>query len=170
MTYVYSDTIGLVADYCGRCVVKEEARRYPAFSMLINRWFRDHAPADVDAELVYTSININKNYAGALHRDGNNVGPSFIKAFGDFTGGCLNYYPDDDRSQNLDVLASTVADQALKLDIAKGLLLFDGKRGHWVDDFKGERYTLVYFTCPRFDRATPETMKVLKGAGIPVTT
>ena len=30
-----------------------------------------------------------------MHRDINNVGPSFIKSFGEFIGGRLYYYPED---------------------------------------------------------------------------
>jgi hypothetical protein len=162
--FVYSDTVGLVADWCGHVVPKEEAKRYPDFGSLLNRWLLDSIPKDLGAEFVCTSININKNYAGKLHRDGNNVGPSFIKAFGDFQGGELNYFPEDDKSCKLEVLEAEHLSDTVKVDVSKGLLLFDGKRGHWVSDFEGERYTLVFFTCPRFERISEEHMKFMDAA------
>jgi hypothetical protein len=168
--FVYSDTVGIVADYTGHVIPKEELRRYPAFSQLLNRWLRDNMPDDLGAEFVYTSININKNYAGKLHRDGGNVGPSFIKALGDFRGGELNYFPEDDRSCGLDVLEAEHADKSVSNDISKGLFLFDGKRGHWVNDFEGERYTLVFFTCPRYDRISDEGKAHVDAGGFPFPT
>jgi len=40
------------------------------------------------------------------------------------------------------------------LDISKSLLLFDGNRGHSVEDFTGERYSLVYFTQGQYLKPT----------------
>lgn len=169
-TFVYSDTVGLVADRTGKILAKEETRRYPHFGQLLCRWLRERIDRkQLGTEFVFTSININKNYAGKLHRDGNNVGPSFLKAFGKFTGGQLNYFPEDDRSLKLTDLEA-MADKSEKIDVAKGLLLFDGKRGHFVDDFDGERYSLVFFTCPRFEKITEETRQVLDTAGFPIPT
>uniref|UniRef100_A0A7S4RRD2 Uncharacterized protein n=1 Tax=Alexandrium monilatum TaxID=311494 RepID=A0A7S4RRD2_9DINO len=167
-TFIYSDTVGLVADRTGHIVAKEETRRYPQFGQFLCRWLRDHTPDDLGADFVFTSININKNYAGRLHRDGSNVGPSCLKAFGDFKGGQLNYFAEDDRSIKLEVLEETMSERSVKLDVAHGLALFDGKRGHWVDEFEGERYSLVFFTCPRYDRMTDDTRQIMDAAGFPV--
>jgi len=167
-TFVYSDTLGLVADRTGHIIAKEETKRYPEFGQALNRWLGDNLPADLGADFVCTSININKNYAGRLHRDGNNVGPSFLHAFGDFTGGQLNYFAEDDRSLKLEAIEETCSDERVKVDVGKGLLLFDGKRGHFVDDFEGERYSLVYFCCPRFENASEETRQYLDASGFPM--
>ncbi|CAK0858732.1 unnamed protein product [Prorocentrum cordatum] len=169
-TFVYSDTIGFVADRTGHILAKEETKRYPQVGVLFNRWLKDHIDREhLGTDFVYTSININKNYAGRLHRDGNNVGPSFLKAFGNFSGGQLNYFPEDDRSLKIEDLDS-MTDQSSKIDVKKGLLLFDGKRGHFVDDFEGERYSLVFFTCPRFEKASDESRQFLQKAGFPLPT
>merc|ERR1719375_204968 len=168
--FVYSDTVGLVASRTGLILAKEETRRYPEFGRLLNRWLREHVDAkDLGAEFVYTSININKNYAGRLHRDGNNVGPSMLKAFGDFTGGQLNYFAEDDRSAKLEVLGA-MKNTSVKLDVQKGVVLFDGKRGHAVDDFRGERYSLVFFTCPRFEKMSKECRGYMSASGFPIPT
>merc|ERR1712137_154992 len=107
----------------------------------------------------FTSINVNKAYNGRLHRDGNNVGPSILKAFGKFTGGELNYYPNDDRSRKLEDLPKS---DRVTVDVHKNLLLFNGQRAHEVNSFKGERYSLVFFTAPRVQKATAKDRKVLK--------
>lgn len=159
-TFVYSDTVGIVADRTGHLLAKEETRNHPEFARLLNRWLRERIPDDLGAKFVFTSININKNYAGRLHRDGNNVGPSMIRALGEFTGGKLNYYPNDDRSDKLEQLSEKV-EKRIKLNIDAGLALFDGKRAHEVDPFEGERYSLVFFTCPRFWKIPEETLELL---------
>ena len=39
--------------------------------------------------LRYTTIQLNRDYAAKMHVDGNNHGPSYIFATGQFTGGQL---------------------------------------------------------------------------------
>lgn len=163
-SYVYSDNVGATASRDGRLLATEQVRLYPGFCTLVNRWFRDHLPEDMGADFVWTSININKAYAGRLHRDGNNVGPSFLKAFGDFKGGQLCYYPDDDKGLPLEELA-TREDARVKLDVSKGLLLFDGNRAHEVEPFQGERFSIVFFSCARYWKLPAETQSQLAGLG-----
>eukprot|EP00812_Abedinium_dasypus_P003711 NODE_1458_length_1137_cov_337.290203.p1 GENE.NODE_1458_length_1137_cov_337.290203~~NODE_1458_length_1137_cov_337.290203.p1 ORF type:complete len:340 (-),score=95.62 NODE_1458_length_1137_cov_337.290203:100-1119(-) len=125
---------------------------------------------DFHTEFTFTSININRNYGARLHRDGGNVGPSFIKAFGEFTGGALNYFPEDDRSTDLPTLVAEAGNKKVKVNLSKGLLLFDGKRAHEVDPFEGERYTLVFFTAPRYWKITDEARQTMQTAGLPMPT
>ena len=40
-------------------------------------------------DFYYTSIQLNRNYAAALHTDSNNRGHSFIVGLGNYTGGSL---------------------------------------------------------------------------------
>merc|ERR1711920_550172 len=107
------------------------------------------------------------NYAGKRHRDGNNVGPSIIKAIGNFTGGNLNYYPNDDRVLELEDLP---ASDKVNLNLAKNWALFDGRRAHEVDPFKGDRISLVYFTCPRNDRIDAKTKAAMLKCGFKLPT
>merc|ERR1719367_156384 len=167
-TFVWSDTMGLVADRTGHIVAKEETRRYPQFGQFLCRWLCDNLPSDLGMDFVFTSININKNYAGRLHRDASNVGPSCLKAFGDFTGGQLNYFPEDDKSMKLETMEELKGEKSVVLEARNGLTLFDGKRGHWVSPFEGERYSLVFFTCPRFHKITDETRQYMEAAGFPL--
>ena len=79
----------------------------------------------------WTSITINKNYASRVHVDKNNVGPSIIKAFGDFSGGELLVWPG----------GKTV----MAYDVSGGLTIFDGNVHHAANDFTGERFSLIFF-------------------------
>jgi len=126
----------------------------------------DNLPKDIP-EFSFTGINVNKNYAGKRHRDGNNMGPSIIKAIGNFKGGNLNYYPNDDRALELEQLPPS---DKVSLDLRKNWALFDGRRAHEVDPFKGERFSLVYFTCPRNDRIDAKTKAAMLKCGFPMPT
>ena len=82
-------------------------------------------------------------YAARRHRDGNNAGPSLTRSFGNFSGGRLLYFPDDDRRRQLEDLRQQ---DAVPLNTRSGFLLFDGDRAHSVEPFEGERYSLVFFS------------------------
>ena len=86
------------------------------------------------------SIN---SYAARLHRDGHNAGPSLTRSLGDFSGGRLLYFPDDDGRTQLDEFRQY---DAVPLDTHSGFVLFDGNRAHSVEPFRGERYSLVFFS------------------------
>jgi hypothetical protein len=70
---------------------------------------------------------VNKNICSPPHIDKNNVGPSYIIALGEFTGG------------NLCI-------EGKEYNIKNKFLKFDGTKAHWVTPFKGTRYSLVFFT------------------------
>jgi len=167
VTFVFSDTVGLVSDRKGCIAPTAWTLAYPNAMQVLCTYLQNNLPSDLKG-FSFTSININKNYAGKLHRDGNNVGPSVIKAFGAFTGGLLNYYPNDDRTHT--EVTDLPKSDLTKADLSKNLALFDGKRGHAVDPFEGERFTLVYFTAPRNDRCTPENRAGMTKCGFAMTT
>ena len=103
-------------------------------------------------------------HRGALHRDANNEGPSFIKAFGDSKGGQLNYWGDDNKAEG-SVETCCEAKDKVTMDISKQLLLFDGNRGHSVENFKGNRYSLVYFCTGQFFKADKRIREELARCG-----
>jgi hypothetical protein len=166
--FVHSDTIGIIKmSTCERTLVTVGTKRYPEFTQLITRWLRERMPAELKQQFAYTSININKNYAGKLHRDGNNVGPSFIKAFGDFRNGALNYWPSDTGEASLEDLKEK---DKMQVNIRDNLLLFDGNRGHFVQPFQGERYSLVFFSVRTWNKIPKGEMELAKKCGIPIPT
>jgi len=108
--------------------------------------------------------HLNCNYAAKLHRDGNNFGPSFLAAFGDFEGGELNAWPDDDRQT--DKLEDLKDEDKVQLEMNKGLVLFNGNCGHSVEDFTGQRFSVVYFTIGCFSKASEECKQELRDLGM----
>ena len=83
-------------------------------------------------KIPFTSITVNQNYKAAAHRDKGNKGDSFLVAFGDYTGGRLK------------VLEGGLAGEH---DIRHTPLITDfSKVLHEVEDFQGDRYSLVFYT------------------------
>merc|ERR1719188_1841959 len=127
--FVFSDTLGILRDRLGDIHVTAATTLYPEVTKLIVRWLMDRLPKDV-SDFAFTSINVNCNYAAKLHRDKSNFGPSLISAFGDFTGGELGYYPEDDNTQNLDKVGASkdkeMTSFSLRKDGRSNLVLFNG--------------------------------------------
>jgi len=163
ITWVHSDTIGAMARRDGLILPTATTAKYPNFVKVITTYLADHMPKELKDSFVFTSININKDYAGARHRDQGNSGPSVLKALGDFTGGELVYFPSDAHTGPVEDLA---AETSVKLNVGKGLALFDGNRAHEVTPFKGSRYSLVFFSCRRFWKMPSEQQKLLQSIGI----
>jgi len=162
---VFSDTLGCVASYDGAILVTAATSEYPDFAKVLCRRLSDHMPKEFKKHSYgCTSINVNANYAGRLHRDANNEGPSFIKAFGNFTGGQLNYWGDDNKAEGTVETCCDPKDK-ITMDISKQLLLFDGNRGHSVENFKGNRYSLVYFCTGQFSKANKTVRGELERCG-----
>lgn len=161
--YVFSDTLGLIRARDGRYMEKEATREFPEVTKLLGRWMRDHSPDEFGAPFPFTSINVNFKYAARRHRDGNNVGPSMIKALGKFTGGELGYFPNDDQKTSLEQLP---LEDRVSLNLKDGFALFNGNCAHEVNAFEGERYSLVFFTVGKFWKTPPDVKKLLTDAGI----
>merc|ERR1712048_1037171 len=131
-------------------------KRYPGVPKLMCQWLKDNKPK-IPAKFVCTAINLNCNYAGRRHRDGNNEGPSVIRAFGKFTGGRLIYFhKDDGKTVTRDKLHKLDKKDAITCDIAKNTTVFDGNRAHEVEPFKGERYSVVFFTARSYRTGKPK--------------
>ena len=161
--HVKSDTLGLVATRDGRVTLSRHTRT-DVFRLLA-QWLRVHGPS-VGKPFPFTSINVNFAYGAALHRDTGNRGPSVSKAFGEYSGGRLVYYPDDDGSMPLEELRLY---PTVTLDTQTATCLFDGNRAHSVTSFVGERYSLVFFTQSQYQKAASADLDFLRvnGLGVP---
>tara|TARA_R110000772_G_scaffold25718_2_gene66834 strand:- start:10105 stop:10584 length:480 start_codon:yes stop_codon:yes gene_type:complete len=85
-----------------------------------------------DPEFKFTTIQFNKNKKMVKHIDGRNIGESYILGLGDYEGGELIVYDNNDIPT--------------KHDIKNKYFKFDGsKYYHEVGDFTGNRYTLVFY-------------------------
>jgi hypothetical protein len=79
----------------------------------------------------YNAITLNQNYQAKPHYDTNNIGVSYLVAFGDFIGGNLLIH-ESDLSGSHDVRKPLIADFSKVL--------------HSVEDFIGNRYSLIFYT------------------------
>ena len=137
-TFVHSDTLGVVRSRTGHVVPSAPTMKHLNFLRLLARWLSEQQ--HFDAPFPWTSINVNFGYATRRHRDNGNLGVSITKAFGEFTGGLLLYWPDDDGTAPLHELSPK---QSICVDTKRQMALFDGHRAHEVTPFTGERYSLV---------------------------
>lgn len=168
--YVYSDTVGAIRARSFGFGSTPPTKRYPAVPRLLCQWLAD-STLPLSVKFVCTAINLNCNYAGCRHRDQNNEGPSVIRAFGNFKGGRLTYFPKDTQKNprpNLDTLQKK---DGVVFDLSKETVVFDGTRAHEVEAFEGERYSVVFFTAKGFQKGQPEDVKFLKtSCGFPFPT
>lgn len=125
--FVYSDTLGLVSSRTGVVSASRQTKLYPAVFRLMAAWVAGAWPL---LPFPFTSISVNFNYAARIHRDALNVGPSLTRAFGEYRGGALKYWGDDDGCLSLDELRKL---PATVLATGDALCLFDGRRAHQAD-------------------------------------
>ena len=86
-----------------------------------------------DPKFKFNSIQFNKNHRCARHRDAKNTGVSYIVGLGDYTGGELTIFDENEKNP-------------VKHDIKGKFYTFDGsKYPHETCPFKGERYSLVFY-------------------------
>ena len=156
---VHSDTFGAVRNRAGKVLLTKITIKHSAVFALLARWIEDNTPEEFGQLFPFTSVNVNFGYAARIHRDGNNVGPSMTKSFGSFTGGSLLYWESDDGS--LDLNTADPAHASCTFDTRRQMVLFDGNRAHAVSPFKGERYSLVFFTCPGYQSLSATQKEVL---------
>jgi len=166
-TWVHSDTLGLIRDRTGTYMITAPARDYPHFMKILCKWLSDQRPPELPVDFPFTTISLNYGYNAKRHRDNGNHGPSMTKAFGNFKGGHLCYWLDDDKGLPLDQLRD---EDKVRIDTSSNLCLFDGNRAHEVEHFKGERYSLVFFTVGKYWKATQEVQSRLADRGFPVPT
>ena len=87
-----------------------------------------------DPSFKFTSVQYNKNHRAARHVDAKNTGVSYIIGLGKYTGGELLIYDENEKNPK-------------KYNIRNRFYTFDGsKYPHETAPFKGERYTLVFYS------------------------
>jgi hypothetical protein len=124
-----------------------ETAGFPHVPMLLAQWLRQNAP-----DFPFTSISVNYGYAACRHRDRGNFGPFAVTAVGCFEGGRLRYWRGDP-GRSVALRELQLRDSEL-LDLqAAPLSFFDGNCAHEVETFKGERYSIVFFTVYKYAAA-----------------
>jgi hypothetical protein len=107
--------------------------------------------ADKYVPIAWNAITVNQNYQAGPHKDKHNRGNSFLVAFGDFTGGELEFH-EGTRLGLHDIRHKPVIENFSAYT-------------HSVKDFQGERYSLVFyqFWTPRLPDLPPFSVRIEDG-------
>lgn len=167
---VHSDTLGVLKLRDGSYRIFDPTTRYEHVTKLLCQWFTSEQGEEMPAEFGFTGININHNYAGRRHRDNGNEGPSAIKAISSFTGGLLNYFPKDFKKPGRGDVTQLEEKESIALDLTKKFVLFNGNNAHGVRPFKGDRFSLVFFTTSKWWKMKEKEAKTLTKLGFRVPT
>jgi hypothetical protein len=154
--WVHSDTLGVIPSRNDHSMIITTAcEGHQNFVRLLSSWARKRSP---NGDLPFTTISLNKNYAGRLHRDSGNIGPSIGLAIGPFTGGRLRFWADDSGRGSRSRHVEQVRNEPSVLLNIKQCVVFDGNCAHEVQPFDGERYSLIFFTVKKYQEAS-QTIK-----------
>ena len=91
----------------------------------------------------FTTMTINSDFSAKIHRDRNNDGLSLSTSIGNYTGGNLLYWEDDDHTMPLDEVSKH---EPQVIDLKDRMFLMNGKCAHAVEAFEVTRYSIVLFT------------------------
>ena len=87
-----------------------------------------------DPKFKFTSIQYNKNHRAARHRDARNTGISYIVGLGDYIGGELIIFDENEKNP-------------VKHNIKNKFYTFNGSiYPHETAPYRGERYSLVFYS------------------------
>ena len=88
---------------------------------------------EIDPMFEYTSVQVNRNFRGAPHRDRHDVTYQYAMSLGDSDGGRL--------------LAETGEPYAVAAFCTNGRpTRLDGRRVHWVEPYSGERFSVILYS------------------------
>lgn len=156
--YVFRDKTGL----------SSFSRNNPWLTKLLAAFCRAAQPS-----FRFTSIQVNKNYASRPHVDRNNLGESFIVALGNFKGGSLWIHDDEGKIPH--TLAESISHEPMykkgatcmgrDINIRGKWQQFDGNRLHFTRCFRGQRFSLVYYTCDRYAEVPAAVRDEVRTAG-----
>eukprot|EP00928_Gymnodinium_smaydae_P019678 TRINITY_DN17559_c0_g1_i2.p1 TRINITY_DN17559_c0_g1~~TRINITY_DN17559_c0_g1_i2.p1 ORF type:complete len:1353 (+),score=171.90 TRINITY_DN17559_c0_g1_i2:34-4059(+) len=170
---VPSFAIGLVTDYARGLACSSTIRTRPNLTRLLTKFATQHNP-----DFCFTTIQLNRDYAAALHTDRNNHGPSMGIALGSYTdGGGLWVLDETNGNHVLEVSRHVRGWPELEvgshvkgrvLDLAYKWQRFDGNTPHEVLQFNGPRISIVYFTRRSWTNMPDEVNTRLQASGFPV--
>ena len=171
--YVFSECFGLIRDRTGRWMVSVVTSMFPSVAKVLNVWLRQRLVMLSDESFerplqqwLWTSCTVNRGFAAARHRDGNNFGPSIARSFNGPRGDGLYYWPEH-QSGPLEKLSQR---KAMVLDIADpaSMCAFDGRMPHQTRQGKGDltrRYSIIFFTINKSWVAPPDVLHAVEDLG-----
>lgn len=102
--------------------------KYPELYDMLKQYGRELNP-----NFRFGLITLNKSFKCKPHYDKKNKGVTMIKCFGDYTGG--------------DLCVRNTDGSVTKVNLRHEPYYFYGaETEHWVDDFEGTRYTVIFYT------------------------
>ena len=93
-------------------------------------------------------------YAGELHRVTGNMGTSVGLAIGSFTGGKLRYWAGDSQEGARSADVEALRDEPGNASNTRRGVVFDGDCAHEVEPLRGKRYSLMFFTVEKYQKAS----------------
>ena len=112
-------------------VVKTAGRRQAPKLLALWELLRQMVAAH-DPAYDLTSVQVNRNFAGRVHRDRNDTTYQYALSLGDFTGGRLVVSTDDPCLY-------------VSYDTRMRLTRCDGRHPHWVTKYHGDRFSLIFY-------------------------
>eukprot|EP00531_Pseudo-nitzschia_arenysensis_P001702 CAMPEP_0116152642 /NCGR_PEP_ID=MMETSP0329-20121206/20791_1 /TAXON_ID=697910 /ORGANISM="Pseudo-nitzschia arenysensis, Strain B593" /LENGTH=524 /DNA_ID=CAMNT_0003649439 /DNA_START=35 /DNA_END=1609 /DNA_ORIENTATION=- len=126
---------------------KREADKLQRFTGIWNKAVEAIESVDKEFARSFTALAVTKNFTGSPHIDTLNIAPFYGIALGEFSNGgklCV------------ECSATCVAEIDTKGRFAK----VDGRFCHWVSDYEGTRYSLIYYVT--HGTAIPQTTAIFK--------
>jgi len=133
---------------------KREAEKLKRFSGIWNKALEAIQSVDTDFANRFTALAVTKNFKGSPHIDTLNIAPFYGLSLGDYSNGgklCVECSP------------TCVAE----IDTRGRFTKVDGRFCHWVSDYDGERYSLIYYVT--HGQVVPQTTAIFKPTCISTT-
>ncbi|CAE7780206.1 Zdhhc9 [Symbiodinium sp. CCMP2592] len=147
--------------------ISTATRKFPFCTKLFARYAQQERPA-----FPFTSVQLNINLRSPPHVDGGNLGSSLITGVGDYAGGEVFVenaggnskfrVPHDVRGSHY---KKDMVVQGFDVQVKGRWFEFDGNKLHATRPFTGDRCTLVFFTCSKYELASPSVRMALGKAG-----
>lgn len=140
---------------------------FPHLTKLVTGWVKSSIP---HKGFPFSSIQINYCYAAKKHVDGNNLGPSYIRAIGDHTGGALwiadKYVFDDQVDPTTGLKMIRGGGGSGELDARSDWVLFNGNEEHYTMPYKGRtRISFIVFSHHAYNKLPKDVASSLKELG-----
>ena len=119
-----SQCLGIVGRRCLSPDLSRQSWLHPTLHKLLDDFGQKHVKPHIN----WTSVQVNKNFSCAPHKDIGNLGDSYIVGLGNYVNGEL-----------------VVEDAPYNIN-HRGLLFNGSQHLHWTKDWSGQRITLVYHT------------------------
>lgn len=132
-------------------------RLFPKLYVLLKDLIKIHDPT-----FKYTSIQVNLNVMCKPHTDSYNFGETVLIGLGRYHGGCLvvehkrdtpkgTKKSSKDRVNKKDPSTRVV----MKYNVRRKFIRFYGRHLHWVEPWKGDRVTIMFYTNKKLMGLTP---------------